>query len=174
MNEDLIRIIEDRYFDRFTISELKAAYLELSGEPCPFKARKYIYKQTLRLLRLNLVSKVGHKYSHNAIYLKTDLFGDVRFISTPLKKRNKTRETFTKLISPLPVSTNTELNTLIQYKVEMMSAIGEIEEYIRLLKAYPEMETELTSDYHNAKDKKAKLLGQIKAINTLLSYKSSK
>ena len=172
MNEHLVRILEDRSFNPFTISDLNDAYLRVSGATCSFKARKFVYKEVLRLLKHNLVNKIGDKYSHNAMYLKTGLFSNVKFISKLSKESSKPTRTLPKLTNSFSVSINTELDILIKYKIEVMSAIGEAEEYKRLLKAYPEMKAVLTNDYHNAEDKKFKLLGQIKAINTLLSYRN--
>ncbi|WP_159820619.1 response regulator [Colwellia sp. 20A7] len=170
MNEHLIQILEDTSFYQFTISELSDAYLKLSGGTCRFVARKFVYKQILRLLKKKLVNKKGDKYSHNAIYLKTCLFGSVKFICKLSKESNNPTNNLVKSTKPYSVTINTESDTLMQYKVEVMSAIGETEEYKRLLKVYPELKAVLTNDYHNAEDKKFKLLGQIKAINTLLSY----
>ena len=53
----------------------------------------------------------------------------------------------------------------------MMSAIGESEEYIQLLNQFPDMKPELSENYHLARNRSSKLLGQIKAIKTMLSLR---
>jgi hypothetical protein len=53
----------------------------------------------------------------------------------------------------------------------MMAAIGESEEYIRLLNDYPEMKNILSESYHSSRDNSSKLLGKIKAIKTILSFR---
>jgi hypothetical protein len=53
----------------------------------------------------------------------------------------------------------------------MMSAIGESEEYLRLLRAFPEIKNILSHNYELAKNNSSKLLGKIKAISATLSIR---
>jgi len=57
-----------------------------------------------------------------------------------------------------------------QYQVDLLSSIGESEEYMRLYVAFPKMKTHLETQYHQARERSSKLLGQIKAIKNILSH----
>jgi hypothetical protein len=172
MNVFLVKILEKDSFDHFTISKLKDSYLLVSGDKCTVDTRKFVYKQILRLLKYKVIYKEGVKHSHDVIYKKTDLFSDVTFIEKypkadlilKPKLSEQTKNNETRLHSELE-------GTLQQYKVDMMSAIGESEEYIRLLNTFPEMKNVLSDNYHNARNKSSKLLGKIKAVNTILSLR---
>ncbi|MDX2367981.1 MAG: response regulator [Colwellia sp.] len=170
MNVSLVEILERNSFDRFTISQLKDAYLIVSGDECSVETRKFVYKQVLRLLNYKVLYKEGRKHSHDVTYTKTDLFSDVAFIGRKSKVNLilKPKSPKPKNISESALKPELE-NTLQQYKVDLMSAIGESEEYIRLLNSFPELKNVLSDNYHNARDKSSKLLGKIKAINTILS-----
>lgn len=50
----------------------------------------------------------------------------------------------------------------------MMSALGESEEYIELVKSFPSMTVQLKEKYHLARDKGYKLIGQMKAVKALI------
>ena len=167
MNLYLAEILEKKSFNHFSISQLNNAYLDVSGCKCPLESRRFVYKQVLRLLKFKVLYKNGEKNSHHATYEKTVLFQKMTFI-------NKNLET-SVCRHPLPLKSNkltyrSELEeTLQKYKVDMMSAIGESEEYRRLLNSFPEMKKTLNTNFHNSRDKSSKLLGKINAINTVLS-----
>lgn len=172
MDAYLIQILEKDSFDKFTVSDLKDSYLESVVGKCPVDSRKFVYKQILRLLKFKVVDKKGRMNSHKSIYCKTDLFSKVTFIkkepkvspTLPLQKAVEVKNSDINVLSDLN-------RTLEQYEVDMISAIGESEEYIRLLKSYPEMKPLLNESYHLARDKSSKLLGKIKAINTILLHR---
>lgn len=166
MNSYLVEILQNKYFNHFTISQLNDSYLSMAGEQCAIKTRKFVYREVIRLLRHNLLSKNGELYSHSSSYEKTDLFNHIEFVSKPLK--NITDESINKNIITSELD-----NTLHKYKVDMMSAIGETEEYVRLFSSFPEMKNLLNKDYEKARDNSSKLLGKIKAVNTILSLQNS-
>ena len=172
MNVYLVQILEKDSFDQFTISELKEAYQNKSGVPCPIESRKFVYKQILRLVRHKVITKSGDKHSHSVTYKKTSEFSNVDFISKPPKMVHEEPTASVVPSSDEKEILTTELDkTLQQYKVDMMAAIGESEEYIRLLNTYPEMKNILSESYHSSRDNSSKLLGKIKAIKTILSFR---
>lgn len=168
----LAKILEKETFNRFTVIKLRDEYLLLSPITfCPNEARRYLYKHILRLVKLGVLTKSGTKNSQKIVYKKTNLFNDANFIvigdQLPLKNFDK----------PLPVSNKKKLDsisrkklekTLKEYKVDMMSAIGESEEYMRLFDYFPEIKEQLREKYYTARDKSSKLLGNIKAIQAVL------
>lgn len=160
INTLILQVLKRESFDNFSISDFKDAYLEISGNKTHIQARKYIYKQILRLMNYGVLIKSGNKYSHNARYRKVYSFNDVIFIKEDAKKA----------LASKPIISNSEkLNkTLHDYNVDMISAIGESEEYIKLLHIFPEMQKELREKYTLSNNKSLKLQGKIKAINAVM------
>tara|TARA_R110001599_G_scaffold353829_1_gene599381 strand:- start:22555 stop:23082 length:528 start_codon:yes stop_codon:yes gene_type:complete len=172
MNTFLVEILIKDSFDHFTISKLKDSYLQVSGDKCTVDTRKFVYKQVLRLVKYKVLHKEGVKHSHDVIYKKTDLFNDVTFVGKDPKTHLVLQSKLSKPINSSESTLHSELEDMLQqYKVDMMSAIGESEEYIRLLNYFPEMKDVLSDNYHNARNKSSKLLGKIKAVNTILSLR---
>jgi len=170
MNFYLVEILEKVSFNHFSISQLNNAYLDMSGCKCPLESRRFVYKQVLRLLKYKVLYKNGAKNSRHATYEKTDLFSRTTFINKNLKGFLSRQSITPRSNKCNKLSYHSELeNTLQKYKVDMMSAIGEYEEYRRLLNSFPEMKKILNKNYHNSRDKSSKLLGKINAINTVLS-----
>ena len=155
----LAKILEKEEFNRFSVVKLRDEYLHFSPATLSSnEARRYVYKHILRLVKLGVLTKSGTKNSHKIIYKKTNLFNDANFIA---------RE------EQLPVSNQKKLETILkEYKVELMSTIGESEEYIRIFESFPEMKEQLKDKYQTARDKKSKLLGNIKAVQTALVIQS--
>ena len=174
MNVLLAKILEGETFNKFTVVKLRDEYLRHSQETlCAKEARKYVYRQIVRLVKLGLLIKNGAKNSHKITYKKTALFNEVTFLS------NSSQEVLYE--NKLPISDENNLGkysikslekTLKEYKVDMMAAIGESEEYIRLLDTIPEMKEQLREHYHLARDKSSKLLGKIKALQTIIEIQS--
>ena len=55
-------------------------------------------------------------------------------------------------------------------EVDMLTAIGESEEYQRLLKQFPILSPYIEDDYSRSKVTSSKLLGRIKAITLALEH----
>lgn len=171
MNVYLVKILEKEFFNHFSISQLTDAYLDISEGSNAIETRKFIYKQILRLLKYKVLYKNGVKNSRNTIYNKTDLFKSVTFIN---KTADKILSTQIVNLPKLPSEDTSTLKhqlekTLQQYKADMLSAIGESEEYIKLFNSFPEMKSVLSENYRSASDMRSKLLGKIKAINITIS-----
>ena len=59
---------------------------------------------------------------------------------------------------------------LKQSEVDLLTSIGESEEYMRLYQSFPEMKADLESLYMLARENSSKLLGQVKAIKSVLAH----
>jgi hypothetical protein len=170
MNFYLAEILKKNSFNHFSISQLNSAYIDISGRKCPLESRRFVYKQVLRLLKFKVLYKNGEKNSRHATYEKTDLFNKATFINKNLKNTISRPLTISGLNKGIKLTNHSDLeDRLQQYKVDMMAAIGESEEYKRLLNSFPEMKNILNKNYYNSRDKSSKLLGKINAINTVLS-----
>ena len=167
MNTFIVEILEQDSFDNFSISQVKDAYVNLCNDKSSSESRKFIYKQILRLVKLGGLTKEGDKNSRSATYKKTYLFSKIKFI---------TRNEFTKLgeinLEDAFINNNIAMNNLETklhgYNVDMISAIGESEEYIQLAETFPRMKVQLQEKHCLARNRSSKLRGQIKAIKTLI------
>lgn len=168
MDPLLINIIGRESFNNFKVPELRDQYLSQVEGRCPAECRRYIYKQVLRLIKLGLLEKKGAKNSHNAVYIKTKMFHEVKLVN---KEDQEPRTEEGVITNVGPNSYSMLEDKLKEYQVDMMSAIGESEEYIQLLNQFPDMKAELSKNYHLARNRSSKLLGQIKAIKTMMSLR---
>ena len=169
INAQLNTILQDENFDNFHVTQLRDAYLENSSVVQDLvEARKYIYRQILRLVKKGLLLKKGTKNSKNTVYQKSELFFIANFIVQ--------NEMNSKVNKPDPSTTGTSLaipqleERLKQSEIDLLTSIGESEEYIRLYKSFPEMKLHLESQYLQARESSSKLLGQIKAIKSVLAH----
>ncbi len=151
MDTSIVEILERDFFDNFNISRLKDAYMDLCKSKSSVESRKIVYKQVLKLVKLGALVKEGDKHSHHAIYKKTDLFSEL---------------TFSKINQ---IAINNLEYKLHKYNVDMISTASESEEYLQLAKSFPNMEEQLKKRHHLASYESSKLLGQIKAVKTLLT-----
>tara|TARA_R110000787_G_scaffold110012_3_gene218634 strand:- start:262 stop:837 length:576 start_codon:yes stop_codon:yes gene_type:complete len=174
MNNFLVEILKNETFDNFTVIQLRDKYLESSTSFSDSnEARKYVYKQILRLVGLGVLIKKGKKNSQTTLYKKTGLFEVTIFISKENGDEMKNKSTSRIVKKSNDSSSLKQLEfTLNEYKVDMMSALGETEEYIKLLDTFPEMKEQLRESYELARDRSSKLLGQIKALKNAVSIAS--
>nr|WP_139295884.1 response regulator [Moritella viscosa] len=173
MNTFIAEILEKDSFDNFSISQLKDAYVSLSTDTSPVESRKFVYKQILRLIKLGGLMKDGDKNSRSATYRKTNLFNKIVFI-----KKNRLIQS-DKTLSPenplkkKKISIHELEEKLHKYKIDMISTVGESEEYIELAKSFPDMKVPLKEKHHLARDKSYKLIGQIEAVKMLIRLQAS-
>lgn len=158
----------------FSTRDLRDAYLRLASDVQkvdPNDLRKYLYKQVIRLKKIGVVEQ--RKGAHRR---------DIKFlVSTP-----KALEQLKQIDGPMPFailkgdnerqsgpkekSIDIELQErLKQHQVELMSSVGEAEEYMSLYKAYPEFRSQLEKQYLASRDRSSKLLGQVRAIETMIA-----
>jgi len=171
IDESLGSILREPSFDGFTIMQLRDAYLAGSVNTVSFvEARKYIYRQVLRLLKHGVLSKEEASNARETKYYKTKLFSSIEL---------KARQSAKVYKKPAKITTSQDESLeriqeqLNQYKVDLLASVGESEEYMRLYKSNPEFKVLLESKYHGARDHSSKLLGQIKALKTVLSHYSN-
>ena len=63
-----------------------------------------------------------------------------------------------------------ELDQLVKtYQVDLLSSIGESEEYLRLHQTYPQLKAKLEPHYLKSRDVSSKILGKIRAIESVLA-----
>ncbi len=169
INAQLNTILQDESFDNFHVTQLRDAYLANSSVVQDLvEARKYVYRQILRLVKKGLLLKKGTKNSKRVVYQKSELFFEANFTV-----QSKTAATVNQP-KPAAAITNNAIwqleERLKESEVDLLTSIGESEEYMRLYQSFPEMKIHLESQYLQARENSSKLLGQIKAIKSVLTH----
>ncbi|MBU2086331.1 MAG: response regulator [Gammaproteobacteria bacterium] len=148
----------------------------------PEYARDYhkrAYRVVLRLLTAGLLEK-SKDISEFARYKKTPLFVASVFKQRvtvdrgPKQPRQPKQPTQVEHGAPsLPVKDpciRDELDQLVKtYQVDLLSSIGESEEYLRLHQTYPQLKAKLEPHYLKSRDVSSKILGKIRAIESVLA-----
>ena len=162
-------ILKNNSFNNFTVTQLRDAYAS-SANISKIEARKVIYRQILRLQKLGIFKKEQAVNARESKYSKT-----AKFLNSQFKPRSLKRSPQIKMSQqPTSVGALNEIEEqLKQYKVDLLASVGESEEYMSLYESNPEFKTLLEAEYHQARDQSSKLLGQIKALKTVLSYYSN-
>lgn len=168
----LYEILEEHAHQGLTVVWLRDSYLQKLSKPIsPDDARKTIYRQLLRLVKAGALSKHPDNNPQRSIYRVAGKFHQVNFkLTTPSHQyipsgKNPVNEIRSSQSDGFE-------QQLRQYQVDLLSSIAESEEYKRLYSLNPELKGLLEAQYHHARDKSSKLLGQIKAIKTVISHLS--
>jgi hypothetical protein len=171
IKEPLFSIIKEKSFDGFTVSQLRDIFLKTQGDKLTKKeARIFVYKQILRLLKKELLFKnITKKGSRDAIYSKTPLFYETTIIP---HDESVNIETKCLVKNQLVTTVNNLKNEVKENKVDLISSISESEEYLRLIKTFPQAREYLYSKYLDASEQSSQILGKIRATKNLLNHLS--
>lgn len=154
--------------DHFTVSQLKELYTTKVGDVDPVYARKTVYRQILRLQKLGMLSKAESSSVREHAYHKTALFYQIGLISKDINEIDDS------LTNPNKYSSTEALldDRLKKREVELIASLAESEEYMNLFESLPELQDELQSSYLRSREYSSKLLGQIKAIKSVIATRS--
>lgn len=163
--------------DQFTVKGLRDAYIKFmnlsEGSDEAKDAHKKVYRQIVRLQRNDLIEKVLHSDGSRQ-YRKTPKFHETNFVEKCLPTtcdEDPAKSAFSH--HPIASRVLSELKlTARKYHVDLMTTIAEKEEYHRLTKEYPAIRHLFDNDYQEAREKSSKLLGQLKAIETVITQHS--
>tara|TARA_R110001592_G_scaffold7032_3_gene39515 strand:+ start:54731 stop:55276 length:546 start_codon:yes stop_codon:yes gene_type:complete len=168
LDSDLLSILLTENFNNFTVLELRSAYLAIVSNPKLGKveARKYVYRHILRLENKGLLERKYSEKRDRTFYSKTKQFSPDCFqvseehleTSKPPLKKEESLGVKKDLISKIN-----------KYRLELLTSIGETEEYKALCSEFPQMADNLQERYNNARDNGSKVLGRIKALESLIS-----
>lgn len=166
--------------DHFTVRELRDAYLRHLDIPVTSdtarEAYRMVYRQIVTLLRNDFVIK--NKALDGAItYQKTSRFADTTIVEKSPSKLGCLQIEKKIVTTDAPVQSSsisgcdlieTLRHTAHQYQADLLAAVGESEEYQRVAKEHPTLKSLFEADQREATDKSARLLGQLRAIETVL------
>ncbi|WP_297894501.1 response regulator [Shewanella sp.] len=162
-------ILQDESFNNFQVMSLRDAYLAVSTNSLTVsKTYNFIYQQVHRLVKKGLLDKNVDPLLKETTYQKTTNFFQANFI---LQSANKTE---TVEVTPTHREKHNTIKQLEerlkQSEIDLLTSIGESEEYMRLYQSFPDMKAHLESQYLQARETSSKLLGQIKAIKSAITH----
>lgn len=169
INEKIYALLIEHGMDEFTVLELRDTYLNCNqSEACKIEARKFVYRQITRLIQKGLLLKQEGNTVRNAIYKKTELFNKSTIVSSGLNEGR---------ITPHELTNGADVGAVVsflqaelqQYQVDLSSSIAESEEYQRLHTKLPELKPQLEIYFMQARERCSRLLGQVTAIETILT-----
>lgn len=166
LDETFKFIVSNPKLDHFSAIELRTAYLIVDNE-CQLSAsetRRLVSAELVKLVNRGWLKKVTTKKKGITSYVKTDLFNLKSKVVSPLKVIKSNVPLEAALVTGMQ-----ELNCRLQdYKNDLLEGLGEAEEYRALRNQFPEMHNELQPKYHNIRESNSRLLGKIKAVETLI------
>lgn len=151
--------------DHFTIHQFRDKYVDKSGMEDPEKAKKIVYRQILRLYKLQMLSKELPTEKGKPIYHKTELFDEIGIVPK-IDGIYPTTE-----VSILKNTKHLLEQRLDKCEEELVKCNAESAEYLSLYKEIPELKRVLELNYKRSKKYSSILSGQITAIKTLIENK---
>lgn len=170
INPHMFNLLIDRGMDDFSVTEARDTLLE-SGVMFPSKeeARKYVYKQLLSLEGKGWLLADGLRRDKR--YHVTEEFKSLTVEPRAVSGKKKEVNSNAQLME-------SDLNALVQekkvYEGELAITLGEVEEYQSLLSRFPSSKTVLLPLYDAAKERSAKLLGKVNALNNYVHIAKDK
>jgi hypothetical protein len=152
----------------FTVGQALDAYMTMPSRiHSELKsARQFIHRNILRLIATGDLVKMsagGHKHE----YRVTDQF-NLRLVESKSTSVIVKIEPMTKK-SSIDESLTERLN---HQKMQLLTAMGEVEEYDAIYKEMPEIRAQIQALYNESRDRCSKLLGKVKAIENLITLSS--
>lgn len=165
VKSELLIVLRDMATKQFTVDALTEFYLSHKSSLHSSKkaARQFVYRNMQRLM------KAGHMER-----LPSDGgWPQYQLTAKFPRKEYPLAEPVSVVVSEIPVTTVDPMqglrDRLNRHKLEMLSAMGEVEEYDELCEEMPELRDAVQSRYNESRDKCSKLLGRVKALESLLA-----
>ena len=160
----LIAPLHSCHPEGFTVLEFRDAYLTLNKDNPRNKidARRFVYSHILQLVKRGLLEKHQPSSQSKPVYQITEKGtralrdkGNLDTPSTNLDHQERVRRNLHE--------------KLHHYKREMLSSIGETEEYDAICKELPHMKIHVQGLYDQARDRCTKTLGRVKALEAIIA-----
>ncbi|MGY5451995.1 hypothetical protein ACVFI8_13795 [Agarivorans sp. MS3-6] len=161
----LYKTLIDEKFQQFTVSQLKTAYQEVYKEETNKNASQMVHRTLRRLIANKMLTKQHENGKH--VYLKTSTFSpQLLSPSKPNKEAKSAVQPFVEsgLNPKISAQLDALQSTLNQYQVNLLSSIGEAEEFKRLCDSIPQARAKLYPRYMTARNHSSTLTGKIKAL----------
>ncbi|WP_312077880.1 MULTISPECIES: hypothetical protein [unclassified Leclercia] len=169
----IYNLLIDKDFKEFSATQLKDALLKITDEYSQVgEARKFIYRQLLRLEALGFICKIEKIDGRSKkFYKKTDLFYSTTFTSGKIPK-NSRLQAVSATVESAASDVDNFLNDIKKEKLiheaRLAVVLSEIEEYQSLMERFPTKKSYLKGLYQLAKNQSAALLGRVTALSKVL------
>ncbi|WP_067869695.1 hypothetical protein [Neptuniibacter marinus] len=182
IDENLFNVLSSMQCEPFTARQLKEAFCHELGVCCEQKnkdVQKWIYRQLDRLVKYELLKRQKEKNPRMTVYTKVSNFVDIsfEFCDGPFLKMTPEVVSGFEVASTMVRSDGSTQSSISELKnrakqchVDLLSSVGESEEYKTLFKVYPSLREALQPRYQRALESSSKLLGQLRAIEAALEH----
>jgi hypothetical protein len=167
LNNLVAQIVVAPNFDHFSAVEVRAAYLALNKDKSvdPNYARRFVYTELLKLVNRGWLKKSVSKKKVITSFIKTEMFDPAAIdVNSKLDMANNEKS---HIESAKDIS-ETLVNRLNNYKNELLTGLGEADEYKRICDQFPNLKPKLQPKYNEVREHNSKLLGSIKAVENLI------
>ncbi|KGJ89619.1 hypothetical protein [Colwellia psychrerythraea] len=167
LNNLVAQIVVAPNFDHFSTVEVRSAYLALNEDKSidPNDARRFVYTELLKLVNKGWLKKSVSKKKEITSFIKTEMFEpDAIDVNPNVDMANNEKALF----EATDCLNETLVNRLNNYKNELITGLGEAEEYKRLCEQFPKLKSTLQPRYNEVREHNSKLLGSIKAVENLI------
>lgn len=179
--KEIHSIITRDDFDRFTVTELRDAYMVCltARDIDENRAQRYVYPKIRKLQKKGLLSrhdseiKNKNKTKKITTYVKTELFNSAIFDvynSSPISTESlpDIQEPSNKQKPPTKNLLQILINQLHDLNTELLINLGETEQYKSLCQEYPQLKEPLQESYNLARNNFRKIEGHIKGLNNAI------
>lgn len=163
-------------FDGFTVKSLRNRLLQQNDEARLYaEDRRAIYRTLVAMVKSGELQKKVASNPQQSTFHKTPQFVPSN-MEVIVDEKIMPAQSVDK-DSSVNFDTRSERNSiqylesqLKEYQISLMISVGESEEYKALFANLPDMRSELEMLYMKSREKSSTLMGQITAINNVLSY----
>ena len=175
LSKEIHSIITKDDFDKFTVLELRSAYMSCltTSDIDKNNAQRYVYRNILKLQKKGLLNRKDSKKTKKTTYVKTELFNSAIFevenaSGISIADLPDTDESSGKQTSTSNNLVQTLINQLHEFNAELLINLGEREQYKSLCQEHPQLKEPLQESYNLARNNFEKIKGHIKALNTAI------
>jgi len=153
----LLKVLREQSRTPFTAAELTTAYRAKCDEHGRNEraSRQFVSRNMTRLVKNGVVRYTEAPSGSKALYEFTG------FTEAKTPERPARHEVIRIL-----------RERLHQHRVELLTAMGETEEYDALCACTPELRTTVQAHYNEARDRTSKLVGRVRALESLIADQS--
>lgn len=166
LKHEVFSVFQELIGSRFTVAQAVSVYM--ASPFCSHSdvkpARQFVYRNMKRLIQTGELEKIGPDGGWQK-YRFTESFNARLASNVPLISGQPIVPEASNICGNLTERLN-------QQKLELLTTMGEAEEYDAIYKELPEMRGQIQSLYNDSRDRCSKLLGKVKALENLISLNS--
>jgi len=136
LNNLVAQIVMAPNFDHFSTAEVRSAYLALNKDKSvdANDARRFVYTELLKLVKKGWLKKSVSKKKEITSFIKTEMFDPVAIaVNTKADVMNNEEPHF----ESTDKLNETLVSRLNNYKNELLTGLGEADEYKRICEQFP-------------------------------------